>query len=211
MAISFSTEETAVIADILLPFSIALAAPDPSINPTIKLGELVSDTHCRFYAYYDPRDARSLIEAQDDMLEMLAAETYDVVLGFSEGAAMAASLMSRHARDNPLNTAHEALFSCAIFMSGMRPFKVLNEEPTTMRRFDAAFDGTVIDVPTLHIIGKKDPWIKENLGLRDLCEQRLTQTVFHDGGHEIPKSPRRVTLEMAQAIRDIIEKAKIVQ
>jgi predicted esterase len=173
----------------------------------VRLDEVMSSVDHQFFAYYDPRDAASVLAAQDDMLDLLSTSDYDAVLGFSEGAAFASSLMVRHAEENKLSP---PLFSCAVFISGIPPLRVSGLDEPMLRRRQREIDGVLIHVPTLHIVGETDPWRPSNESLFGLCADALATRMEHPGGHVVPKSPR-FTSEMVQGIRDIVARARLRQ
>ena len=47
--------------------------------------------------------------------------------------------------------------------------------------------------------------------LGHLCQERGKVVFDHGGGHEIPRQPKEITAQMAQAILDPIQKALFVQ
>jgi len=44
-----------------------------------------------------------------------------------------------------------------------------------------------IDVPTVHVIGRKDPCEAQSLRLAMSCTQNTAQVLANDGGHDIPR------------------------
>lgn len=44
-----------------------------------------------------------------------------------------------------------------------------------------------IDLPTVHIIGKRDPCYAQSVQLVQSCDPSIAQTVYHDGGHDFPR------------------------
>lgn len=61
-----------------------------------------------------------------------------------------------------------------------------------------------IDIPTVHVVGGKDPRWPSGMQLARFCEQVTTQAVFdHGGGHEIPRSSF-VSLRIAQMVEGVV-------
>lgn len=44
-----------------------------------------------------------------------------------------------------------------------------------------------IDIPTVHVIGKKDPCKAQSLELVKSCTQNVAQVLLHDGSHDLPR------------------------
>ncbi|KAM0511076.1 hypothetical protein ACHAPE_010223 [Trichoderma viride] len=171
----------------------------------VRLDEVVASSEQSFYAYYDPRNAESLQGVQDEMLEYLSEEQFDAVIAFSEGAALASSLMIRHAAEN---LTAMPLFPCAIFLSGIPPLRVAD---AGLRRCQRDLDGVLIYEPTLHVIGDADPWKPSNEILLGLCESKSAICIRHSGGHEVPRSPKALTDQIVQGIRDSVAKSRLRQ
>lgn len=45
-----------------------------------------------------------------------------------------------------------------------------------------------IYIPTVHIIGRVDPWADHSALVRDSCQKDKMYTKYHAGGHEVPKT-----------------------
>ena len=54
--------------------------------------------------------------------------------------------------------------------------------------FHSSVDDVRIDIPTVHIVGKKDEWRLHSLDVMKLCRGQLTRVLEHEGGHEVPRS-----------------------
>ncbi|KAF8243726.1 hypothetical protein K440DRAFT_656128 [Wilcoxina mikolae CBS 423.85] len=154
-----------------------------------------SSKKTEFYAYYDPSSTASILSALDSLQDYILDEgPFGGVVGFSQGAALAATLMIRHAQLNPCDTA--LLFRCA---KGLIDDGGSGPEPQP------------IHVPTAHIMGAKDESVEESNVLAGLCGERGKVVYDHGGGHEVPRAPKEITLGMAQAVREVIDKANFVQ
>ena len=158
-------------------------------------------------AYYDPTSPRSVLEAIDDLAEWVTENgPFDGVMGFSQGASLAAMVLARARFANP------SPFMFAVFICAGLPYC-----ERTLRTGDLRFlraedgDGPVIHVPTAHIIGAKDPDVSSSRGLIDLCQAWGRAVVDHGGGHEIPRKPVEVTHDMAKCVEQIITKASLGQ
>ncbi|KAH8806010.1 serine hydrolase FSH [Xylogone sp. PMI_703] len=176
-----------------------------------------------FFAYYDPRDAESIIEAQDELLEMLMERKgeFDGVLAFSEAAALAAALIVRYARENPFKA--EGLFRFAIFACGLAPFDYdsLNDitrtkdySNSTPKRVTAdsilSTGSYLINIPTFHIMGRKDTYFEYGKTLYQCCNPQMAIKMIHDGGHHIPNHPVELVKEVTRNIKDTITRAEFM-
>lgn len=122
---------------------------------------------------------------------------YDGVLGFSEGASVAAALMLRQNSQGK-----EWPFQFAIFICGMPPFRwdandVVLPNETTQR----------IHVPTAHILGAEDAGRQASRILYDLCEESSASLVYHKGGHTIPWD-RTSTALIGETIRRVLDRVE---
>jgi len=140
--------------------------------------------------------------ALDDLDEYLVAEgPYDGVIGFSQGACLAASLMMQHARKEP----PQSIFRCAVFICGIEPWNMTEGKP-----YNAMTDGELIHVPTATIYGSKDyQWAEASLALSRLCNAQIKEVFDHGRGHEIPRASE-LTSEMARIIRKVIDRAALM-
>ena len=71
-------------------------------------------------------------------------------------------------------------------------------------------DGSVIKIPTAHIVGKKDNLLPAGLALHQLCDKSTSALYQHAQGHEIPRDTR-TTIAMAAIIKSTIDKALLLQ
>ncbi|KAK0759134.1 hypothetical protein N5P37_008623 [Trichoderma harzianum] len=148
------------------------------------------------------------------------------VMGFSEGGIVAAMLLAEDARQG------FAGFQCGILLSAAPPLDPagISQEPASLRCLNPAVDGSVIRVPTAHIIGSNEPfarlvalsplsglWISSGMGDPEKLHQSLFQLchderelVFHQLGHEVPGAKSAEGLSGAlRAIERTIERAQL--
>lgn len=142
---------------------------------------------------------------------------YDGVIGFSEGAALAASLLLW----DELSTSYKSRFKLAILFNSVLPLVPTRELGQCLSEVikgdhDSYLDLVApanrgyspecrneqlsqalcfplkgplrISIPTLHIIGARDPFAESSRILVDLCRPELAQVLLHEGGHELPQS-----------------------
>jgi predicted esterase len=102
---------------------------------------------------------------------------------FSQGATVAAAMIVRHQALNPFSPF--ALFKYGIFFSG-RGFAEFWGD------FGIDTDQTKIQIPTLHVLGVKDPMYGLQMELAETCSPELRQVVTHELGHCVPKKSSTV-------------------
>uniref|UniRef100_A0A0D2XFP9 Serine hydrolase domain-containing protein n=1 Tax=Fusarium oxysporum (strain Fo5176) TaxID=660025 RepID=A0A0D2XFP9_FUSOF len=96
--------------------------------------------------------AQTATNAIDNVLDIIAEEgPFDGVVGFSQGAAITASVLAHYSKKNPLEP-QTNLFKFAMFICGSKPFTY-----DGMNRIDQC-GKPVVQIPTAHVVGKKDQW-----------------------------------------------------
>ncbi|MCJ1298808.1 hypothetical protein MMC08_001598 [Hypocenomyce scalaris] len=169
-----------------------------------------------YLCWYSDDSLKSIAEQHEVVSEIIEDEgPFDVVMGFSQGAALAASIILHHQIEQPLSP---PLFRAAVFISSFRPFSRdpslgvdITEDPGTYappsakeglarcRWMDPAVTKARIQIPTAHIYGDKDEFLNQALELVKLSEMSLASTFVHQGGHDIPVRP-----DVCKGIRDAI-------
>ena len=153
-----------------------------------------------YCSFFDPTDTVSILSAIDDLESYVSSEgPFDGVMGFSQGAALAAMLLRRR----PM------VFSFAIFICAAVPLCERGLKAGILLELDPLADGVSIDVPSAHIIGTRDQALEASLMLTGIC--RVKKVFDHGAGHEIPVNPKGVTSRMADCVEEIITKATLVQ
>jgi hypothetical protein len=109
------------------------------------------------------------------------------LLGFSEGASVAATILIEDTRCHDSSLGIE----CAIFFCGAPPVMLGTNEsaPCDIRAFDAKVDGVLVRIPTAHIWSESGDWFP-GMGrdLAALCDKSLREDVVHALGHDVPGS-----------------------
>ncbi|KAI4196042.1 MAG: hypothetical protein LQ348_002365 [Seirophora lacunosa] len=121
------------------------------------------------------------------------AGPFDGLLGFSEGASVAANLLLDQERTS------ERPFKCGVFFCGGPPFK-----PGNGGHYLADECGEAIKIPTVHIFGARDLGNFTSLALKNLCSSENALAYEHSQGHEVPRAPA-VTKRMATLIRKAMQ------
>ncbi|KAI9732731.1 MAG: hypothetical protein M1818_007465 [Claussenomyces sp. TS43310] len=79
------------------------------------------------YVYYNPLVPSSILQTEDELLELIENEgPFDGVLGYSGGASLAAQIIIRDAQQHPYKLPHERPFRFAIFINGASPLHVFS-------------------------------------------------------------------------------------
>jgi hypothetical protein len=153
---------------------------------------------------------------------------YDGVIGFSEGAALAAALLLEDA--SKIDQQHTSTFRLAVFVNAVNLISPSTELGKKMSEDEArsaveAFNGgpgehpypaldyayalcartvpALIKIPTLHVIGMRDKFCDRSEELVRLCEGRLATTVRSKAEHEMPRG--QALKEMARKLDMMIE------
>jgi hypothetical protein len=191
----------------------------------------------KLWGYFNLLDLQDVEDVERQLLQLAIEDgPYDGILGYSQGATLAAQTIIRHNLEHPEAAIQDMPFRFAIFFNGATPSKVfeMSETPipvsvesvanepeaihflsqmkanpllhTTklfpaklpngrpiltdskqgMLKCNAALDGTLIKIPTLHV---RCPGDREEYGheLYKLCEPQLAQQYFHDHEHDFPR------------------------
>lgn len=153
-----------------------------------------------YYAFVDPDIDQTKTDCIRDLKSYIALEgPFDIVMGFSQGATVAASLIVHEV----LNDSSSSSFKGAIFFCGSPPFVATNPDDT-FRKLSTKTDGEVIPIPTAHIIGQSDDLFSEAVELKELCAKGLRSELVHHGGHEIPHGKSEVR-RMVEAITNVLD------
>ena len=121
-------------------------------------------------------------------------DPFDGILGFSEGASVAASLILRQFAEKRTSPFKFAIFICAVPPFRWHGKGIISTDETTER----------INIPTAHIVGSKDPLGQGSRVVYNLCHQPFASIFDHHGGHTIPwnlVSTRGIAKEIRAAIQ----------
>ncbi|KAI9892062.1 MAG: hypothetical protein M1814_001768 [Vezdaea aestivalis] len=165
-----------------------------------------------FFAYYNPECASSIQQALL-LFEKYIAQTgpYDGVLGFSQGAALAAQLILHKPESPP--------FRCAVFLCGAQPCddSLLNPlgsgTAPSLRWLDPREEGQMLHIPSLHVMGLYDPDNLRSRALAALCSDKSGERkiIEFEGGHEVPRAPKEVADQLVAGVRWLVDKADFMQ
>ncbi|KAJ5305804.1 hypothetical protein N7508_004819 [Penicillium antarcticum] len=155
-----------------------------------------------FYNHYPRGDnppASTIQEAYDHTMQFITEQgPFDAVMGFSQGAALAASLIINHSKKNPTSA---PLFRAAVFICGAAPWDSAGMEHILPRP-----DTYPIKIPTANIVGKLDSLYGEGVRLFELCEPANAAFFDHGSKHMVPFDLRN-TEEMVRVVEETVKKA----
>ncbi|KAF3058476.1 hypothetical protein GL218_05760 [Daldinia childiae] len=158
-------------------------------------------------------DWRAFREALDALFEAIEADgEIDGLIGYSEGAMMAASICAEENRRwEERGVARRIKF--AIFFAGTPPL-VAEGDGFAARLADE--HGTSISIPTFHVFGSNDPLVYSSVALYNACDQDTAQLYDHGLGHLVPRDADNVE-QLGDVLADVItrinkdsEKDKVV-
>lgn len=169
-----------------------------------------------YRCYYNLPTPSLVRQAHEFIYEIIEEEgPFEGIIGFSQGAALASSMMLQHAKSNPLDD----MFKFAIFAGASLPYNPddatrsgeheanIPETPGKAQpgdgprgfpskpgetlepflgRYHPGKEETRITVPTLHIVGDQDLFAPQSRLLAKLCGGEV-KTVNHNSGHRIPR------------------------
>ncbi|KAJ5372915.1 Serine hydrolase FSH [Penicillium concentricum] len=154
-----------------------------------------------FYNHYNRGSSpgSSIHEAFDHTKNFIAKEgPFDAVIGFSQGAALAASLLIHQSKNYP---AEPSLFRAAVFICGAAPW-----DSTGLQHILPQPNTYPISIPTANIVGKADALFPEGIRLFELCEPAKATFYDHGSKHMVPFDMKN-TEEMVRIIEETVAKA----
>ncbi|PHH89776.1 hypothetical protein CDD83_5287 [Cordyceps sp. RAO-2017] len=129
-------------------------------------------------------ESEAVRKTTDRLLELIAADPeIDGVLGYSEGAMTAATLILEEKRKFEEEGIPRRL-KYGLFFAGWPPLCLKGEYSRTLL---ADEDEEMIDIPTCHIIGCRDPYIHGAMALYNVCDPDTAEIFDHGGGHTLPR------------------------
>jgi hypothetical protein len=202
-----------------------VGAPPPGIEEVFR-----NPPYFVWNRYYVPSEVSKV----HDYVRVVVAQNgpYDGVIGFSEGAALAAALLLEDA--SSVTRRQVPMFRFAVFLNAVNLLSPSTALGKRMSEIDArnamdAFAGgvnkhqypaldcvyalcaksapTLINIPTLHVIGLKDPFRDTSEDLIKLCEGELAMTVRSPAAHEMPRG--QGLEDMARKLDMMIEAEQI--
>lgn len=176
--------------------------------------EAFGDQIC--YSYHDGSAESALDVARDLSTYVGENGPFDAVMGFSLGAALAATLLLGDAAghtirevetqpvDSDASPRHSPIFRCAIFLSGTLP---CDWNELTRRNLSFLHASDVkhhIQIPTLHVWSPADTeYPHQSEELAEMCVSQGRTAVLHNDGHAPPVHQESIH-STANAIRKLV-------
>ncbi|KAI4595033.1 hypothetical protein KJ359_007286 [Pestalotiopsis sp. 9143b] len=140
----------------------------------------------------------STISAIQFLFKIMEEEgPFEGIIGYSEGATMAGTLLLAEQRRKELE-GYEPMIKCAIFFAGWPPL-----DPQTFAMVLSDETETMIDIHTCHIIGSLDPYVGGSLALYNACDPDIAYMFDHGKGHTLPRDAA-VIKELGDVVRTMI-------
>ena len=124
-----------------------------------------------------------LLRAHEYLEEIVEEEgPFEGVLGFSQGAEVAASLL--------LYQGQNVNFKFAVFIGGTQPYDVsalasgTDSKPVKMH---PDTHSARIQIPTAHVMGRGDAFREASKDFLGLCNPREVKVYDHNGAHIVPR------------------------
>ncbi|EED11962.1 conserved hypothetical protein [Talaromyces stipitatus ATCC 10500] len=171
---------------------------EAAIPATMSQGiETFSTPDQSFYAFYNPEELSTLQVTIAQLDEYITAEgPFDVVMGFSAGAVLAASYILQKQQQQGHDTPP---FKCGIFLSSALSAAEMNYLGWLHSDDNDEGGHLTIRLPTVHIWGANDQTAPTGgADLSKLCDPAQRLIVIHDGTHELPRGEH-----MTQAVHAI--------
>ncbi|KAI1446250.1 serine hydrolase-domain-containing protein [Annulohypoxylon stygium] len=145
---------------------------------------------------------QSLREALDRLFKTIEEDPeIDGLIGYSEGAMMAASICAEENRRWEESGVPRRI-KFAIFFAGSPP--LVSEGDRFVTKL-ADEHGTSIDIPTFHVFGSNDPLVYSSVALYNACNQDVAQLYDHGLGHLVPRDADNVE-QLGDTLSDVITK-----
>ena len=122
---------------------------------------------------------------------------FEGVLGYSEGATLASTLLL-HDRRRCQKAGRESQLKCGLFFAGWPPIDL---DGHSLALSDEC--GQLIDVPTCHVLGAADPFLQGVMALYNVCNPDNASLFDHGQGHTLPRDPD-VVKELGDVVRDMV-------
>ncbi|KAI2473291.1 serine hydrolase-domain-containing protein [Annulohypoxylon bovei var. microspora] len=141
-------------------------------------------------------------EALDRLFKTLDDDPeIDGLIGYSEGAMMAASICAEENRRWEERGIPRRI-KFAIFFAGSPP--LVSEGDVFVAKLADEY-GTSIDIPTFHVFGSNDPLVYSSVALYNACNQDEAQLYDHGLGHLVPRDADNVE-QLGDTLSDVITK-----
>ena len=146
--------------------------------------------------------ASQLLRAHEYLNEIVEEDgPFEGILGFSQGAEVAASLL--------LFQGQEVKFKFAVLIGGTQPFDVkalASGKDSQPVRMHGDTHPARINIPTAHVIGRSDAYREHSKVLLGLCNPREVKVYDHKGAHVVPRGQEAMA-DLTAALNWVVERA----
>ena len=149
---------------------------------------------------FDPARKVSARDFVEDFMESSDEGPFDGIIGFSEGALLAADVVLHQQVTKPAKPIKCAVFYCAA--------PAWDYENNTSMLADETDER--IHIPTVSVIGKQDPIAYAGLLLYNLCDRNKASLIEHEGGHVVPRDLENKA-RMLHSVRRAINKGRMMK
>ncbi|KAH8904787.1 hypothetical protein BR93DRAFT_939840 [Coniochaeta sp. PMI_546] len=149
-----------------------------------------------------PEDFRQKFRAALDRIRQVIDNDpeIDAILGYSEGAMLAASILYEE-NNKWVREKVARRLKFGIFFSGTPPLAIEADGSIAPKLADEC--SSVIDIPTVHIFGSNDPLMYSAVALYNVCNQDTAMLWDHGLGHLVPRDADTVS-ELGDILHDVI-------
>ena len=146
--------------------------------------------------------ASQLLQAHEYLDEIVEEDgPFEGILGFSQGAEVAASLLLYQGQD--------VKFKFAVFIGGTPPFDVsalASGKDSKPVKMCADTHTARIRIPTAHVIGRSDAYREFSKALLGLCDPREVKVYDHKGAHVVPRGQEAMA-DLTAALNWVVDRA----
>lgn len=128
---------------------------------------------------------------------------FDGLIGYSEGATVAATLVVDDLKQREAQGKSGSSFKTVVFFHGWPP--LATEGENTLLLSDDV--GEIITIPTFHVVGASDPYLVGSMALFSVCDSDSAEMFDHGKGHMVPREAGIVKL-LADRLRNFWEEAE---
>ncbi|RMZ91956.1 hypothetical protein DV736_g818, partial [Chaetothyriales sp. CBS 134916] len=162
-------------------------------------GEVAEDTIRKLIGAQETFHGPAILSTIEGLLKIVNDDPeIDGILGYSEGAMAAATLILEERRQWELR-GRERRLKFAIFFAGWPPLRIHDDGTVYTLLADQCDE--VIDIPTCHIVGCNDPYVHGAMALYSVCDEDTAILFDHGKGHTVPRDTQTVQ-ELTSAIRN---------
>lgn len=122
---------------------------------------------------------------------------FDGICAYSEGTVVASTLILEEQR-RFVEEGIPRQIKAAVYFSGWPPLHLRDNRLVLADTSDER-----IDIPTCHVVGAGDPYLKGAVALYNVCDEDTAIMFGHGKGHMIPRDAKTVK-ELATTIRMMV-------